>query len=117
VLRPSPRPEPDVRSAALLTLLRARGLRAELTASECCGECDVRICVQRRRLGPAVELLCSATGDPQPPQWHAVRLTGNERTVWRGPMCGGEPEAVAGFVEDLLVLDEAALAERYRRLG
>ena len=117
MLRSSLQPAPDLRSATLLALLRDRGLRAGFAVSECSGECDVRIRVQRRRLGPAVELLCSATGDPQPPQWHAVRLTGNDRTVWRGPVCDGEPEAVAGFVEDLLVLDDAELTARYIRLG
>jgi hypothetical protein len=121
VLRPSPQPEPDLRSATLLTLLRARGLRADIAVSEWCGERDVRICVQRRRFGPAVELLCSATGDPQPPQWHAVRLTGGDRTVWRGPTCddpdGDDLDTVVGFVEDLLVLDEAELAARYVPLG
>jgi hypothetical protein len=117
VLRPSPHHEPDLRSATLLALLRARGLRAGLAVSECSGERDVRIGVQRRWFGPAVELLCSAAGDPQPSRWHAVRLTGKERTVWRGPVCDGEPEVVAGFVEDLLVLDEAELMARYTRLG
>lgn len=116
MLRPSPQPDPDLRSATLLALLRARGLRAGLAVSECCGERDVRICVQRR-VGPDVELLCSATGDPQPSRWHAVRVTGEERTVWRGPVCDGEPEAVIDFVEDLLVLDDAALTACYVKLG
>jgi hypothetical protein len=68
-------------------------------------------------LGPSVELLCSAADDPEPRQWHAVRLTGDVRTVWRGPACEAELDAVAGFVEDLLALDDAALVSRYVRLG
>ena len=117
MLRPTPEPEPDLRSATLLALLGARGLRARLAVSECCGERDLRICVQRRLLGPAVELLCCTAGDPDPVQWHAVRLAGGERTVWRGPACGDELEDVVAFVEDLLVLDETALAARYVPLG
>jgi hypothetical protein len=101
----------------LLSRLRACGLRARLAMSECCGERDIRICVHRRLLGPAVELLCCTAEDPQPAQWHAVRLTGDQRTVWRGPACDGELDAAVAFVEDLLVLDEAALADRYLRLG
>ena len=88
-----------------------------MAASECCGERDLRICVRRHQPGPAVELLCRSADDPQPPQWHAVRLTGDERTVWRGPACDAGLDAVVAFVEDLLDLDEAALTERYRRLG
>jgi len=117
VLLPTSRPEPDLRSATLLAWLHARGLRARLGVSECSGERDLRIRAQRRRFGPSVELLCCTAGDPQPPQWHAVRLLGSARTVWRGPGYDGELDAVVGFVEDLLVLDDTALAERYRRLG
>ena len=111
------RPEPDLRSATLLAWLHARGLRARLGVSECSGERDLRIRAQRRRFGPSVELLCCTAGDPQPPQWHAVRLTGDERTVWRGPDRDDEGDGAVAFIEDLLALDEAALAGRYRRLG
>jgi hypothetical protein len=117
VLRRSPQPEPGLGSATLLAGLRARGLDARVAASECCGERDIRICASRGRLGPAVELLCRTPDDPEPPQWHAVRLTGDERTVWRGPACDDGLDGVVAFVEDLLGLDEAELAARYMRLG
>lgn len=117
MLRRSPQPEPDPGPGTLLDGLRARGLTARLAASTCCGERDLRICVNRGPLDPSVELLCCTAGDPQPLQWHAVRLTGDERTVWRGPACDDEVDGAVAFVEDLLVLDEAALAARYRRLG
>jgi hypothetical protein len=117
VLRPSLDPEPDLRAATLLARLRARGVHGCLAASECCGERDIRICVSGARPGPTVELLCCTAGDPQLPQWHAVRLTGDERTVWRGPTRDDESDDVLDFVEDLLVLDEDSLAGRYRRLG
>jgi len=117
VLPRTPQSGPDLGSGELLAGLRARGLDARLAASECCGEPDLRICVRRDQLGPSIELLCCTAGDPRPPQWDAVRLTDDERTVWRGPACDDELEDVVAFVEDLLVLDEDSLAERYRRLG
>lgn len=117
MLRPSPDLEPDPRSTTLLARLRARGVPARLAASECCGERDIRIRVPGGRPGTSVELLCCTAGDPQPPQWHAVRLTGDERTVWRGPTCDDELTDVLDFVEDLLVLDEVALKQRYLAMG
>jgi hypothetical protein len=117
VLRSSSYAEPDLRSATLLTMLRARGWRARLDASESCGEWDVRIRIRRGPRGPAVELLCRSADEPEPPQWHAVRLTGDERTVWRGPAGDGALTDAVTFVQDLLVLDDAALAGRYLRLG
>jgi hypothetical protein len=117
VLRRLPAPRPDVRAAALLDRLRQRGLDADLVASDCCGEPDLRICVRRTRSGPAVELLCCTGDEPGPAQWHAVRIAAGDRTVWRGPACDGAPDDVLGFVEDLVHLDEAALGARYLPLG
>jgi hypothetical protein len=88
-----------------------------MATAECCGERDLRIRVRRGRLGPAVELLCCTADYPEPPQWHAVRLEGRQRTVWRGPACDADANAVLDFVEDLLELDDAALAGRYLPLG
>jgi hypothetical protein len=117
VLHHSPTPEPDVRVALLLDRLRRHGLHARLAESACWGERDLRICVRRTRLGPGVELLCSAADEPGPAQWHAVVIDRRDRTVWRGPACDGEPGDVLRFVEDLLDLDDAALETRYLRLG
>jgi hypothetical protein len=117
VLHQPPTPEPDGRVAVLLDRLRRDGLNAHLAESACWGERDLRICVRRTRLGPAVELLCTAGGEPGPGQWHAVVIARGDRTVWRGPACDGEPGDVLRFVEDLLDLDDAALGSRYLRLG
>jgi hypothetical protein len=116
VLTRSSLPEPELAVAALVDRLRRRGLDAVLAASECCGERDLRICV-RRRSGPTVELLCCTAGEPEPPQWHAVRIAGGDRTVWRGPSCAARAAEVLRFVEDLLDREDAALSDRYTPLG
>ena len=83
-----------------------------------CGEPDVRLQVcQDGRPDLAVELLA-----PDPPAWRsrhwdAVRIQCDGRSVWRGPDRGCSLEEVRGFVQALLCLGVAQLAQLYIDLG
>ena len=96
--------------SAVIAGLRGRGLACSVLRSHVAGELDVRLLVQRPGHQVSVELLGPpVAGDGV---WDAVRVDGESRQVWRG-----SATQLATFLADLVALSEAALSERYLRLG
>ncbi len=103
---------------SLLDRLRLFGdVQVYVIAESCGGECDPRLGICRDHPAVTVELLCDQEGELPPPHWHAVRVAGDERCVWRGPHRGCDPTQVVQFIDDLLRMHPRALTERYRLLG
>lgn len=108
----------DDAALGVLTQLRSSGdLRAYVCADSCVGDEDIRLVVCLDPPVVSVELLCCPRAAAPPPCWHAVRMTGEERCVWRGPDRGDPVVHVVRFIEELLRMDSSALTDRYGRLG
>ncbi len=105
--------DPD--AADVLALLRAHEPGAAVVLHHLCSEVDVRVALKGEP-GLQVELLCPASGPPTE-CWHAVRIEGDVRKVWRGPVIGCCPTQVLAFLRDLLRLSPDVLAGRYELLG
>lgn len=116
-LPPRPARLGDARLAALITDLRRQQLRCQLLRVSVLGEQDVRLEVCADDAESTVELLWFGSGAPAPPCWHAVRLAGLERAVWRGPARDCPRPVLARFLLDLLRLAEPELERRYVLLG
>jgi hypothetical protein len=99
----------------LSRVLRAHDLHADLQMLSVCGEPDIRLVACRDGDEVAVELLAWPADCPGPDHWNAVRVQGEDRQVWRGPLHDAPPGEVVRFVEVLL----AGHAPRspYPRLG
>jgi hypothetical protein len=98
--------------------LRARRLQAEMDVAMVGGEPDVRLHVcEQGRPDLAVEVLGRAPSAAPPDHWDAVRIQHGGRRVWRGPDRGCSLDEVRRFVEALLFLGVAQLAQLYVDLG
>lgn len=102
---------------ALLADLDALRLRARIAHDVFCGEEDVRVQVWLPDGQVIVELLWCRPDEAEPVHPSAVRVFDQCRTVWRHPRAGCRPAETARFLADLLVLEDAALALRYDKLG
>ena len=98
---------------AVLAGLRGRGMDCSILRTSVAGETDIRVLVRCPPEVVTVELLGPAAGESG---WDAVRVDGESRQVWRG-YTTREPGLLARFVADLLACTEAALGQRYLRLG
>lgn len=105
----------DPHAAAVLALLRAKDPCTDVVLHYVCSEVDVRIGLSAMP-DLEIELLCPGNGPPTE-CWHAVRIEGDLRKVWRGPAIGCCPTQVLAFVDDLLHLPPEVLAGRYQLLG
>lgn len=103
--------EPGTDLAPMIARLRGRGLTCSILRIRVAGELDVRLQASRPGTTVTVELL-----GPVAAGWAAVRVDGDDRQVWRGAATLNA-ELLADFVADLLACPEAALEQRYLRLG
>lgn len=107
----------DRRLTCLLADLDALQLQARILTDTLCGEQDVRVQVRRDHGQAIVELLWCCPEQIEPAHPSAVRIIDEHRTVWSHPRAGRRPAETARFLADLLLLDDAALADRYDKLG
>lgn len=107
----------DDRLRDLCAQLAARHHPTEVCVELAWGEPDVRVRVRGPRRNVVVELLVDRPGAPVDEHWAAVRDEGGRREVWRGPTRPCPDGGLLCFVEDLLQLDAARLAERFTDLG
>jgi len=105
----------DPAALILCQTLRDRGLLADVRVLFVCGAPDARVVACRQAGDVTVEVLASLAGDRPDDHWHAVRVSGVERSVWRGPHRGAPTASVTGFVESLLA--DAADRLPYSRIG
>ena len=105
--------EPTTDLAPLIAGLRGRGLTCSILRIRVAGELDVRLRAGRPQTPVSVEVLGPAAGGRG---WAAVRVHGDDRQVWLGPL-PLNPALLADFVADLLECTEATLEQRYLRLG
>lgn len=102
----------------LCTQLREQRLQARIDVGMVAGEPDVRLQVCREsRPDLSVEVLAPGPPTPRTPHWDAVRVLGDARHVWRGPDSGCALDEVGRFVQALLSLGVAQLAQLYVDLG
>lgn len=109
--------QPDPYLAHLLQELAQLQLHGRVLITDIAGEDDVRLQAWWDSGHRAVELLWCGPGDALPERLEAVRLIGDERSVWRSPGSPGCPATVVRFVRDLLLLDDVPLLLRYQWLG
>lgn len=120
-VRPVPAlPRPDSRDRVLpdlLTDLASLGLHARVRTDWVAGDPDVRVQAWRADGGATVELLWASPDAAKPRQVDAVRIQGEDRAVWRSPHGRCADADIVRFLCDLLLLDAAALEDRYLLLG
>jgi hypothetical protein len=99
-------------------LLRRRGWTTSLAGFRVVGDTDVRLLAVSPGSAVAVEVLCPCPDTPDDDgPWAAVRVEGEERTVWRGPDRTCTTETLVRFVDDLIRRTDGELAQRYRFCG
>jgi len=76
-------------------------LRADVQVLTLCGDPDVRLVACQDRADVVVELLAELPEESPAEHWHAVRVDGQDRQVWRGPRRDAPTDQVVRFVAEL----------------